>query len=45
VLAISRELQEKFLLMAAVRNVPDLAGQKMAVGAGHRFSSKRAFGR
>jgi hypothetical protein len=28
VLAISRELQEKCLLMAAVCNVPDLAGQK-----------------
>lgn len=31
--------------MAAVLNVSDLAGQKMTVDAGHRFSLKRAFGR
>ena len=30
--------------MAAMRDVPDLAGQKMAVAAGHRLSLMRAFG-
>ena len=29
--------------MAAMRDVPHLAGQKMAVAAGHRFSLERAF--
>jgi len=36
--AVARKLQEKFLLMAAVGDVPDVTGQKMAVGARHRMS-------
>lgn len=32
---IARELEQKGTLVAAVRDVPELAGQKMAVGAGH----------
>jgi hypothetical protein len=35
--SIARELQEKLSLMAAVRDVPDVSGQKIAVGARHRF--------
>jgi hypothetical protein len=42
VFAISGELEEKGFLMAPVSDVPDLAGQEMAVGARHRFSLKRA---
>ena len=30
--------------MAAMRDVPDLARQKMTVASGHRLSLKRAFG-
>jgi hypothetical protein len=44
VLSVPRKFQEEGLLMAPMRDVPDLTGQKMAVAAGHRFSLKRAFG-
>jgi len=44
VLPVTGKFQEKGLLMAAMRDVPDLARQKMTVASGHRFSSKRAFG-
>jgi len=30
-------------VVAAVSDVPDVTGQKIAVGAGHRLSLKRAF--
>jgi hypothetical protein len=35
---ITRELQEKFSLMTAVRDMPDVSGQEVAVGAWHRSS-------
>ena len=44
VLPIPRKFQEECPLMATMRDVPDLARQKMAVVAGHRLSLKRAFG-
>jgi hypothetical protein len=37
-LTIAGEFEEKSFLMTAVRNVPDMTGQKVAVGAGHRCS-------
>jgi hypothetical protein len=37
-LPIPGEFKEKSFLMAAVRNVPDMTGQKVAVGAWRRFS-------
>ena len=43
VLPVPCKFQEKGLLMAAMRDVPDLAGQKMTVASGHRFSLQRAF--
>ena len=42
-LPVPRKFQEECLLMATMRDVPDLARQKMAVAAGHRFSLERAF--
>jgi hypothetical protein len=38
VLPIPGEFEEKSFPMTAMRNVPDMTGQKVAVGAGHRFS-------
>ena len=32
------ELEEEGFLMATVREVPNVTGQEVAVGAGHRFS-------
>ena len=43
-LPVPRKFQEECLLMATMRDVPDLARQKMAVAARHRFALKRAFG-
>jgi hypothetical protein len=37
-LAIPCELEEKFSLMVAVGDVPDVIRQEVAVGARHRFS-------
>jgi len=34
-LAVPEELEQEFLLVAAVRNMPDVARQKLAVGARH----------
>ena len=36
-LPIAGEFEEKSFLMAAVRNVPDMAAQEVTVGAGYRF--------
>jgi hypothetical protein len=35
---VARKLQEKILLVAAMSNMPDMARQKVAVAAWHRFS-------
>ena len=36
--------QEKVSLMAAMSQMPDMAGQEMAIGTRHRFTTlKRAF--
>jgi hypothetical protein len=37
-LSILGESEKKSFLMTAMRNVPDMTGQKVAVGARHRFS-------
>ncbi len=43
-LSIVGKLQEKVSLVAAMSQMPDMAGQKMAVGTRHRFTPlKRAF--
>jgi hypothetical protein len=42
--SISGEFQQKLLFVAAVGNVPDVAGQEMTIGAWHQaFSLKRCF--
>jgi hypothetical protein len=41
--AVARKLQEKFLLVAAMGDVPDVTGQEMAIGARHRLSLEVAF--
>ena len=44
VVSITGEPEEKVSLVAAMRQMPDMAGQKMAVGTRHRFAPlKRAF--
>jgi hypothetical protein len=42
--SISGEFQQELGLVAAVGNVPDVAGQEMTIGAWHQaFSLKRCF--
>jgi len=36
--AITRKLEQKLSLMAAVSNVPDVTGQEVTIGARHRSS-------
>jgi hypothetical protein len=36
--SITRKLEQKLSLMAAVGNVPDVTGQEVTIGARHRLS-------
>ena len=40
--SIARKLKEKFSLMAAMRDMPDMTRKKMAIGARHRLLFLRA---
>ena len=37
VASVASELQKKFALVAAMSEMPDMAGQEVAVGTRHRF--------